>query len=434
MTPEISDLTIVSVAIAILVLICFSAFFSGSETALTSASRGKLRVHADRGDRRADKALRITDNLERLIGVVLLGNNLVNILAAALATSLFTRMYGDSGVVLATLVMTLLILIFAEIMPKTFAILNPETASRFVAPVIGVIVKLFFPIVSVIQLLVDWCLWPFGVNRRSQSAMRDVEEELVGTIALGHSAGAVKKEHRDRLLGAIDLGNRTVREIMLHRSEIEMVNAEDAATDIVSKCTRSRYTRIPVYVSEAENIIGVLHARDLLARTLATLDADPGFEMELAALEIKDIIREPYFIPETTTLDDQLRQFLRRRSHFALVVDEYGDLQGLVTLEDILEEIVGDIADEHDAVPDDMLPVATRDGGYLVNGAMPVRDLNRDMDWRLPEEPATTIAGLLINEAQMIPEKSQVFIYHGFRFEVMERQSQRITLLKIRRV
>ena len=433
MIPDFLAHSVWTVATAIFLLVCFSAFFSGSETALTSASRGKLRAKADKGDRRSGKALKITDNRERLIGAVLLGNNLVNILAAALATSLFTRLYGDSGVVLATIVMTLLILIFAEVMPKTFAISNPEFASRLVAPIIGLIVKVFFPIVSVVQLLVDWFFRGLGINRTQQSEMRDLEDELVGTIALGHSSGAVKREHRDRLLGAIDLGNRTVREIMLHRSEIEMVNGSDNATEIVKRCTRSPHTRIPVYLTESENIIGVVHARDLLARTLDALDLNNELGNRMSGLDIREIIREPYFVPETTTLDDQLRQFLRRRSHFALVVDEYGDLQGLVTLEDILEEIVGDISDEHDTAPD-AKPMPVKDGSYLVNGAMAVRDLNRYLDWRLPEEPATTVAGLLINEAQMIPEKSQVFIYHGFRFEVVERQSQRITLLKIRKM
>ena len=427
--PQPSDWAVV---IAILILVCMSAFFSGSETALTSASRGKLRTQADRGDKRAGKALGITDNRERLIGAVLLGNNLVNILAAALATSLFTRIYGDSDVAIATIIMTLIVLIFAEVMPKTYAISKPESASRLVAPAISLVVRLFFPIVALVQALVDRMLHPFGSSKGQQNEMKDVEEELAGTIELGHSSGAVKKEHRDRLLGALDLGNLTVRDIMLHRSEIEMVDGESDVAAIVAKCTRSPYTRIPVYVSESENIVGVLHARDLLAQVLTSADTEPQLMPLLSGLQIRDVIREPYFIPETTTLDDQLRQFLRRRSHFALVVDEYGDLQGLVTLEDILEEIVGEIADEHDQAQDEK-PTLCRDGSYLVNGAMAVRDLNRELDWRLPEEPATTIAGLLIHEAQTIPEMSQVFIYHGFRFEVIERQSQRITRLRIRK-
>ncbi len=422
-----------AVAIVVLLLVCFSAFFSGSETALTSASRGKLRAKADKGDKRAGTALNITDNRERLIGAVLLGNNLVNILAAALATSVFTQLYGDTGVAVATVVMTLVILIFAEVMPKTFAISNPEAASRLVAPAIALVVKVFFPVVSVIQMLVEWLLHPLGVRRGAQMEMHDVEEELAGTIALGHSTGAVGKQHRDRLLGALDLGNRTVREIMLHRSEIEMVDGETSTSEIIGKCTHSPHTRIPVYVSQQENIIGVLHARDLLARTLSAMDSDSQFRSHLSALELSEIIREPYFIPDTTALDDQLYEFLRRRSHFALVVDEYGDLQGLVTLEDILEEIVGDIADEHDSAPE-LTPVATSDGSYIVSGAMPVRDLNRELDWRLPEEPATTIAGLLLQHAQTIPSQGQKFIYNGFRFEVIERQSQRLTRLKIRKL
>ncbi len=433
MRPELLDPSILAVALAILALICLSAFFSGSETALTSASRGKLRAKADKGDRRAETALQITDDRERLIGALLLGNNLVNILAAALATSLFTRLYGDSGVALATLIMTLLILVFAEVMPKTYAISNAETVSRHFAPIIGLVVRVFFPVVAVVQFTVDRLLSLGGARRRLISETRDLEEELAGTIALGHSTGAVKKEDRDRLLGALDLGHRTVREIMSHRSEIEMVNGEDTIVDIIDRCTQSHHTRIPVYLADPENIIGVLHARDLLARTSRALKSNKGKNGGLAGIRIEEVVRAPYFIPETTTLDDQLRQFLRGRSHFGLVVDEYGALLGLVTLEDILEEIVGDIVDEHDA-ESDIKPVLAKDGSLTVSGSLPIRELNRELGWHLPEEPAATIAGLLINEAQMIPEEGQAFIYHGIRFEVVERQSQRITLLRIRKV
>ncbi len=417
---------------AIFLLICLSAFFSGSETALTSASRGKLRSQADKGDRAAARALRITDDRERLIGAVLLGNNLVNILAAALATSLFTQLFGDSGVALATLVMTLLILFFAELLPKTYSISKPEAASRGVSSVIAIVVLLFHPIVAVLRFLAEILLRLFGVRQDDTSPVKAAQEEIAGTIALVHSSGAIKKEYRDRVLGALDLGNLTVREVMRHRSEIEMISADASLDTVAHVCAASTHSRLPVNEPGTERIIGVIHAKDLLTRICELLDMNEPMPGLLAAAEIAGAMKEPYFVPETTTLDDQLRQFLRRRSHFALVVDEYGALQGLITLEDILEEIVGEITDEHDEGPEDQ-HVVSQDGSYIVNGATPVRDLNREIDWRLPEDLATTVAGLLIHEAQMIPEESQVFIYHGFQFEVLERQAQRITKIRLTR-
>ena len=428
------DIGIVTVGTAILFLICLSALFSGSETALTSASRGKLRSQADNGDRRAASALRVTSDKERLIGAVLLGNNLVNILAASLATSLFTAIFGDAGVFMATLVMTLLILVFAEVLPKTYALANPESAARKVAPLIGGVVTLFFPVVAIIQFLVGKFLALFGVTPIRQNVSDAVQEEIAGTLALGHSLGAVEKDHRDRILGALDLGNRTVEEIMRHRKEIEMIDANEPPETAIEKCIKSSHTRLPVYKGEPENIVGIVHAKDLL-KTMMELQAEKPFENRRlkGRLQILDFAMKPYFVPETTTLDDQMRQFLRRHTHFALVVDEYGMLQGLITLEDILEEIVGEIVDEHDEVSDQMM-IPTSDGGFIVDGAMPIRDLNRERDWNLPDDNSVTIAGLVIHEAQSIPITGQEFIFHGFRFEVIERESNRIAKLKLRRL
>jgi len=415
----------------ILFLLVLSGFFSGSETALTAASRGKLRAQADKGSRGAEKALRITEDNERLIGSVLLGNNLVNILAASLATALFTRVFGESGVALATLVMTFLVLIFAEVLPKTYAITNSEKAAAAVAPIIEVIVTVFAPIVGAVRLLVRGVLRIFGVRIDPDSHVLAVREEIAGALHLGHSEGVVEKEDRDRILGALDLGDRTVEEIMLHRSGIEMVDAADDPETILSQCLASPYTRLPVYRVEPENIIGVVHAKDLLRAMYSRIGGPDGDAGALRGFQVTDVAKPPYFIPETTTLDDQMRQFLRMRSHFALVVDEYGSLQGLITLEDILEEIVGEITDEFD--PDSEHPIRkTEDGQYLVDGAMTIRDFNRASDWTLPDDEANTVAGLVIHEAQMIPTVGQVFSFHHFRFEVIGREGNRVTALKIR--
>ena len=416
---------------AIFILLLLSAFFSGSETALTAASRGKLQTQADKGSRGAARALSITEDNERLIGSVLLGNNLVNILATSLATALFTKLVGESSVALATLVMTVLVLIFAEVLPKTYAITNAEQAAAKVSAPIALLVNTFDPIVSAVRKLVRGILWLFGVRTSADEHILAVREEIAGAISLGHLEGVVQKEDRDRILGALDLSERTVEEIMLHRSSIEMINFNDEPKEILAQCMSSNHTRLPVYKDEPENIIGVIHARDL-ARSMYGKISGPDASLEsLLSLDISSVIMKPYFVPDTTALDEQMRQFLRRRTHFALVVDEYGSLEGMITLEDILEEIVGEISDEFD--PDSNEAIRPdKEGVYELDGTMTIRDLNRAMDWNLPDEDANTLAGLVLHEAQMIPAVGQVFRFHGFRFEVYGRDANRITVVRVR--
>lgn len=412
----------------ILVLLVMSGFFSGSETALTAASRGKLRAAADRGSNGAQTALEVTEDSERLIGSVLLGNNVVNILATSLATALLTTTFGPNGVALATVVMTLLVLIFAEVLPKTYAITNPESTASLVARPIKLVILVFSPLVAAVRYFVRGVLYVFGVRTDPDSHILAVREEIAGALQLGHSEGVVEKEDRDRILGALDLGERTVEEVMLHRSGIEMVDADQPAADILRQCLESAHTRLPLYRGDPENIVGVIHAKDLLR---ATHNATADGADRMTRVDIMDVAMPPYFIPETTTLDDQMRQFLKRKTHFALVVDEYGALQGLLTLEDILEEIVGEIADEFDE-EDDYVITRTEDGAYLIDGSMTIRDVNRAHDWNLPDDEANTVAGLVIHAAQIIPLEGQVFSFHGFRFEVMEKDENRLATLKIR--
>ncbi|SDF02028.1 Mg2+ and Co2+ transporter CorB, contains DUF21, CBS pair, and CorC-HlyC domains [Salipiger thiooxidans] len=427
-----TDTTLWITAGAILVLILLSAFFSGSETALTAASRGKLRAAQDRGSKGAELALSITEDNERLIGSVLLGNNLVNILATSLATALFTSLFGDSGVALATLIMTLLVLIFAEVLPKTYAITNPELAASRVAPLIRVVILVFSPVVAAIRAFVRIVLRVFGVKTDPDSQILAVREEIAGALQLGHSEGVVEKEDRDRILGALDLAERTVEEVMLHRSNIEMIDAESDPRTILKQCLESNYTRLPIYKGDPENIIGVAHAKDLMRAMYETIDQAGDRAAEaLEVFRITDVMMKPYFVPDTTTLADQMRNFLRKHTHFALVVDEYGSLEGLLTLEDILEEIVGEITDEHDPDAEHQVK-AGEDGWFWLDGAMTIRDLNRATDWSLPDDEANTIAGLVLHEAQMIPTPGQRFSFHGFRFEVMERENNRITRLRVR--
>ena len=414
----------------ILFLLVLSGFFSGSETALTAASRSKLRSAADKGDKGAQKAFDVTEDREKLIGSVLLGNNLVNILATAMATAMFTRAFGESGVVAATGIMTVLVLIFAEVLPKTYAITNPERAASMAARPISIIVTVFAPVVASVRVLVRGVLRLFGVETDPDSNILAVREEIAGALQLGHSEGVVEKEDRDRILGALDLAERTVEEIMLHRTEIEMINAALPVGDILKLCLDSNHTRLPLFRDERENIVGVLHAKDLL-RAMHKMLADGRIEPhEMAEFDILTVAMKPYFVPETTTLDDQMRQFLSRRRHFALVVDEYGTLQGLITLEDILEEIVGEITDEFDTDEENDVTQA-EDGSYTVDGTMTIRDVNRATDWNLPDDEANTVAGLVIHEAQLIPVVGQVFSFHGFRFEVLAKDENRLSELRI---
>lgn len=311
-TLSITDAAIWLPALAILVLLFVSAFFSGSETALTAANRAKL--HGMEGEGSA-RALHLKEDSERLIGGILLGNNLANILATSLATALFTTLLGENGVAAATLIMTALVLIFAEVLPKTYAIINPERMAAFVALPIGLIVKILAPVVNFVRFIVRVTLRIFGVPTDPEAQIM-AHEEIAEAITLHASEGTVEKDDRDRLLAALDLKLRTVEEIMIHRRNIEMIDAELPPEQILDTCLRSPHTRIPVFRNEPENIVGVIHAKDLL-RAVDKLIRGEGGLSALANFDVMDVVMEPWFVPDATTLDDQMRAFLHRHSHFA---------------------------------------------------------------------------------------------------------------------
>ena len=407
---------------AIFVLIVFSAFFSGSETALTAASRARMHHLSEEKNKRARIVLSLTEDRERLLGALLLGNNLVNILASALATSVFLALFGDAGVVYATLVMTAIVLIFAEVLPKTYAITNTDSFALAVSPIVRVVIALFAPVTGAVQFIVRQTLRLMGVDVSGTEHVLSPHEEIRGAINLHHREGGVVKVDRDMLGGILDLRDLEVSDIMVHRKNITMMDVSSPNSEIISHVLASPHTRIPLWRDEPENIVGVLHAKDLL-RALAGAGWNPD------AVQILDIAAEPWFVPDATALQDQLNAFLRRKTHFALVVDEYGALMGLITLEDILEEIVGEISDEHDIDVSGLRVQA--DGSIVVSGSVPIRDVNRALDWHLPDEEATTIAGLVIHEARTIPEVGQAFTFYGFRFEVLRRQRNQITQLRV---
>jgi Mg2+/Co2+ transporter CorB len=409
---------------AIVVLLVMSGFFSGSETALTAASRARIHQLKNAGDHRAGIVEALTVRKERLIGAILLGNNLVNILASSLATSVLISLFGDSGVVWATLVMTLLVVIFSEVLPKTWAISNPDNFALGVAPIIRPVIVIFAPVTLVIEKLVAAMLRLFGVDTSGGRSGFTGHEELRGTVNLLHSEGEVIKRDRDMLGGILDLRELEVSDVMVHRTKMMALDIDMPLEDLVKEILDSPYTRIPLWREDKDNIVGVVHAKDVL-RALMKASGD------VAKLNVQRIASKPWFVPETTPVQAQLNAFLKQKSHFAVVVDEYGEVEGLVTLEDILEEIVGDIADEHDEVMQGA--VKQPDGSYLVDGSLPIRDLNRALDWNLPDDEATTIAGLVLHEAKMIPEINQTFTFHGFRFRVTRKEHNRITELRVSR-
>ena len=409
--------------LAILLLICCSGFLSGSETALTATSRARMHSLEVNGDDRAGVVNTLIERRDRLIGALLIGNNLVNILASSLTTSLFLGLFGDSGVAIATLLMTVLLVIFSEVLPKSWAISAPERFALVVAPLVRPFVAVVGPLSSLVNWIVRKMLGMFGVSISGEASMLSAHEELRGAVALLHREGSVIKADRDRLGGVLDLGELEVSDIMIHRTAMRAVNADEPPEVAVRNILESPYTRMPVWRGATDNIIGVIHAKDLI-RALAEPHVEPQ------DIDIVKIAQKPWFVPDTTNLKDQLNAFLRRKTHFAVVVDEYGEVQGVVTLEDIPEEIVGDISDEHDLEIQGVRQDS--DGSIVVDGGVPIRDLNRAMDWLLPDEEATTIAGLVIHESKSIPEERQAFTFYGKRFIVLKREKNRITRLRIR--
>ncbi|HEX5379225.1 MAG TPA: HlyC/CorC family transporter [Phenylobacterium sp.] len=404
-------------------LLAISALFSAAETSLTGASRARMHQLERDGDRPAGRVNRLLSDQETMIGAVLLGNNLINILASALTTTVMDKaLPGGWGVLVATGVMTALVLVFAEVLPKTLAILRSDDVARFLSGPTLLVVKVFGPIIYAIQWIVRRTLSVFGVKMGMEMDVLAAHEEIRGAVEYHHSEGLVEERDRRMLGGVLDLSDMDVAQVMVHRMSISLIDAALPPRDLVAQVLDCDHTRIPLYRDDPENIVGVLHAKDLL-HAISEAGGDFG------ALDIPKICREPWFIPETTNLKDQLNAFLKRQNHFALVVDEYGALQGLVTLEDILEEIVGEIEDEHDSAIQGVR--RQPDGSVSVDGSVPIRDLNRALDWDLPDDQAVTVAGLVIHEAQTIPKIGQTFIFHGHRFQVVKRVRNQITTLRI---
>ena len=408
--------------VVVFVCLLLSAFFAGSETALTASSRASMTRLEKHGNRRAAIVNSLLAQRERLLGALLFGNNAVNIAASSLATGVLLAWFGNAGVVYATVVMTIIVVVFSEILPKTAAFNAPDRIALVVARPLNWFVRLFGPVLMAVEALVRWLLKHVGMTVGEDQQVLSAREELRGAVDLFHREGEVETLDRDMFGGVLDLRELVVSDVMIHRTDMITLDANEPPEALVNAVIASPVTRIPLWRDNPENIVGILHVKDLL-RALHAVDGNAS------KVDIVSLMTAPWFVPDTRPVSEQLKAFRRRKTPFALVVDEYGDVEGLVTLEDILEEIVGDITDEHDVA----MPGVRRqpDGSINVDGAVPIRDLNRVMEWNLPDDEATTIAGLVIHEARSIPDVGQSFTFHGFRFRVLRRSRNRITALRI---
>ncbi len=420
----IVDYTFLVFALSIFVLLLCSAFFSAAETALTAISRARIYQLVIDGNKRAQLVSRLRTKKEALIGAVLLGNNAVNIAASTLATTLTITLFGteEGGLVIVTIAMTLLVVVFTEILPKTYAMQNSERVALAFAPALSLLVRTLYPITHSIQWFINTTLRLCGVDYAGGKSLLSATDIIRGTIELHHREGKMIKQDRDMLGSILDLNDIEVGSIMIHRMEVETISAELPPPEMMDKAVRTMHSRIPLYKGESDNIIGLLHVKDLI-KTLNDYGDNVSCE------DISRICHKPWFIPETTSLRDQLLAFRAKKQHFAFVVDEYGAWLGIVTLEDIIEEIVGNIEDEHDEANNDLQKQL--DGSYLVSGDVTIRDLNRALEWNLPDDSASTIAGLLIHEAQRIPAKGTDFQFYGVKFTVLEKKAAQITRLRL---
>ncbi|MCK4945622.1 MAG: HlyC/CorC family transporter [Alphaproteobacteria bacterium] len=408
--------------IGLFLLISCSGFFAGSETALTAVSRARLLTLETNGNSRARLVNKLMEKKDKLISSLLFGNTLVNIMASAFATSILIKIFGEPGVAYATIGVTALVLIFGEVLPKTYALINHDRLSLFVAPAVSVIVAIFSPITYGVARIVEGLFWIF--NLKTHVNMEEHEEELRGAIQMFNKTMNVGEDQEKgaMLRSILDLADVKVEEVMVHRKDVHTINADLPIQQIIDEVLHITFTRLPVWKKTPDNIIGVIHIKLLL---LEVRRCDGDFSKVI----LENAIMDPWFIPESTTLFDQLQAFRKRGEHFSIMVDEYGALMGVVTLEDILEEIVGEINDEHDT---DVAVVRPQtNGSYIVEGKVTIRDLNRELDWGLPDEEYSTVAGLLLFESQRIPNIGQTYTFFNFNFKILRKQKNQISLVRI---
>lgn len=409
------DIHIGALCVVLILLIGCSAFFSGSETGLMTLNRYRLRHRAKSGDKTAQRTNKLLQRPDRLIGIILLGNNFVNILASSLATVIAIHFLGEAGIVASTVAMTVIVLIFGEVAPKTLAALHPERIAYPASAVLAPLLKVFYPLVWLINVLANSLLRLFRVTVQTPSPHSLSADELRSLVL---EAGAmIPKRHQTMLLGILELEEITVNDIMVPRNEMEGIDLADEWDEIVAHLNRSPYTRLVAYRSAMDQVVGFLHLR----KVLNLMTQKPDFNRA----DLESLCREPYFIPEGTSLTRQLVNFQQLRRRIGLVVDEYGDVLGLVTLEDILEEIVGEFTTDPATLGKrNLIPRA--DGGYVVDGSTAIRGLNRALDWKLPTDGPRTVNGLVVEHLEAIPEPGVRLTLAGHPIEIVEAAGNRV--------
>jgi Mg2+/Co2+ transporter CorB len=406
--------------IVISTLLLFSSISAARETAFTASSVGKMQK-LKTTDYRAEIILNLIKIKERVISSLLITNTVVNIISTTLVTTLFLKIFGDQGAIYASIIMSIMIVFFGEVLPKSLAVLRPETIALLFARLLKVIVTILLPINVTLHMIVNLIIKIFKLENTN---IISVSEEVKGILDYQHEAGNVIKTDRDMLGGVLDLKDIEVKAIMIHRNEICMINADLTLQEITNLAVNTPYSRIPLWKNDKDNVIGILHIKNLLKELQRN-----HFNFDLAKRE--NFIIEPWFVSEHLLINEQLHAFRQKRNHFALVVNEYGELQGLVTLEDILEEIVGNIEDEHDI---NNSKIIEKQHSYILDGSLNIRDLNRQLGWSLPDNNANTIAGLIIHETHKIPDQGETLELFGFKVTILKKEGSKILTVKFKKL
>lgn len=410
------------IIIVVILSIFLSGLLSSTETAITAMSLAKIHKLKTDGNKQAVIISKLREDKESLISTILLANNGCNIFASTMATALLIDIFGSEGVIYATFIMTILIIIFAEILPKTYALTHPEKTALSFAKFLQITVNTCKPITKLISLIVYYILKVFKMESIPGNFI-SATEEIRGAIDLHHKEGSMDQSDKYMLDGVFYLGETKVSSVMTHRKNMQTININQDMKTISEQIKIMTHTRIPVWQDNPDNIIGILNTRDLLNALLENSDINQ--------ITLQHLITEPMFIHENTALDEQIAEFRHHKTKLAIVIDEYGDIQGMVTISDILEEIVGSIKGEHDIEKENII---LQDDCCIVKGEVSIRDLNRMLNWNLPDEEASTIAGLLIHEAEKIPEVNEHLELYGFSFTVLTRESNQLTSIKIKKI
>ncbi len=401
-------------------LLAFGGIMSAGETSITASAPGKLHRLKSDGNKQAITVLRIIKIKDRVISTLLIGNSLSNTLCTTIATSLFIDVLGDDvGTIVASIVMSFVIIVFSEVIPKAIAVAKPEKIALLIAPAILILLKLFKPLNILLSYVVKAFCFLFGINLKQEVS---VEDEVRGVIEHHMHEGNVIKDDRDMLGGILDIRNMVIADIMIHRSKIFAINIDTPNEKLLKATLASNHTRIPIWEKTPDNIIGILHIKDLVRKI-------HGTKIDEKDINVRSLLKPPIFVADNALVTHQLQLFKEGQSHLACVVDEYGDLQGIITMEDVMEEVFGQIYDEHDYAHNKI--VKKSENEYMIDGSVSIRDVNRELNWDLPETEAITIAGFVINEMKRIPNQGEFIIIDNLKIVVKKKTQNKVKSLSV---